>query len=56
LVLVGDSDVATPPELNKEIAAGIPGAKLTIVHDCGHLSTLEQPDAVNAGLTEWLGS
>ncbi len=30
LVLVGDADVATPPELNKEIADGIPGAKLTI--------------------------
>jgi pimeloyl-ACP methyl ester carboxylesterase len=56
LVLVGDGDVATPPELNKEIAAGIPGAKLTIVPDCGHLSTLEQPDAVNAALAEWLGT
>jgi pimeloyl-ACP methyl ester carboxylesterase len=54
LVLVGDADVATPPELNKEIAAGIPGATLTIVPDCGHLSTLEQPEAVNAALAEWL--
>jgi pimeloyl-ACP methyl ester carboxylesterase len=56
LVLVGDADIATPPELNKEIAAGIPGAKLTIVPDCGHLSTLEQPEAVNAALAEWLGA
>ena len=56
LVLVGDADIATPPELNQEIAAGIPGAKLTIVPDCGHLSTLEQPEAVNAALTEWLGA
>ena len=56
LVLVGDGDEATPLELNKEIAGGIPGAKLTIVSDCGHLSTIEQPDAVNAALAEWLGA
>jgi len=54
LVLVGDSDIATPPELNREIAAGIPGAKLTVIPDSGHLTTLEQPEAVNAALTEWL--
>lgn len=56
LVLVGDGDVATPPELNKEIAAGIPRAKLTIIPDSGHLTTLEQPEAVNAALAEWLGA
>jgi len=54
LVLVGDADVATPPELSREIAAGIPGASLVVVPDCAHLSTLEQPDAVNAALIEWL--
>jgi pimeloyl-ACP methyl ester carboxylesterase len=56
LVLVGADDVATPPELNKEIADGIPGAKLTLVPDSGHLTTLEQPEAVNAALVEWLGA
>jgi pimeloyl-ACP methyl ester carboxylesterase len=55
LVLVGDGDMATPPELNKEIAGGIAGAKLVVVPDCGHLSTLEKPEAVNAALGEWLG-
>lgn len=54
LVLVGDGDVLTPPELSQEIAAGIPGARLTIVPNCGHLSTLEQPEAINAALAEWL--
>ncbi len=56
VVMVGDGDAATPPELNQEIAAGIPGAKLAIVPDSGHLTTLEQPDAVNAALSEWLAS
>ena len=54
LVLVGDGDEATPPEANKEIASGISGAKLVVVPDCGHLSTLEKPEAVNAALAEWL--
>ena len=55
-MLVGDGDVATPPELNKEIAVGIAGAKFTVVPDSGHLTTLEQPEAVNAALAEWLGA
>jgi pimeloyl-ACP methyl ester carboxylesterase len=54
LVLVGDGDELTPPELAKEIAGGISGARLTIIPDCGHLSTLEKPDAVNAALASWL--
>jgi len=54
LVLVGEGDELTPPELSKEIAGGIAGAKLTVVPDCGHLSTMEKPDAVNAALAEWL--
>ena len=56
LVLVGDGDAATPVELNKEIADGIAGAKLSVVPDSGHLSALEQPEAVNAALSAWLGA
>jgi len=54
LVLVGEQDELTPPFLSEEMAAGIPGAKLVTVPHCGHLSTLEQPDAVNAALVEWM--
>lgn len=54
LVLVGEQDELTPPFLSEEMAAGIPGAKLVKVPHCGHLSTLEQPDAVNAALAEWM--
>ena len=54
LVLVGDGDELTPPELAKEIAGGISGAKLAVIPDCGHLSTLEKPDAVNSALANWL--
>ncbi len=48
-MLVGEGDEATPPELAREIAAGISGSRLVIVPDSGHLSTLEKPEAVNTG-------
>ena len=54
LVLVGDADLATPPDLSQEIADGIADAKLVVVPNCAHLSTLEQPEPVNAALIEWL--
>jgi len=54
LVLIGRQDVLTPLELSQEITAAIAGARLEIIEDCGHLSTLEQPDAVNRALRDWL--
>jgi pimeloyl-ACP methyl ester carboxylesterase len=55
LVLVGEGDELTPPERAAEIAAAIPGARLTTVPQSGHMSTLEQPDEVTRALLEWLG-
>ena len=54
LVLTGDKDQLTPPDKAREIADAISGASLVIVPDCGHMSTMERPDAVNAALTAWL--
>lgn len=56
LVLVGDSDQVAPPALSEEIAAAIPGARLVVIADCGHLSTLERPQAVTQALVEWMQS
>lgn len=56
LVLVGEADSLTPPDRAAEMADGIPGAHLVEVPECGHLSTLEQPDAVTHALLEWLQS
>lgn len=56
LVLVGDGDQLTPPERAEEIAGGIPGSRLVVVPDCGHVSTLEQPRAVTEALVEFLES
>jgi pimeloyl-ACP methyl ester carboxylesterase len=54
LVGVGEKDVLTPPELAREIARAIPGATLEIIPDCGHIATLEQPEAVNAAIIGFL--
>ena len=54
LVLCGKQDALTPPARHEEMAAAMPGATLEIVEHCGHLSTLEQPGAVNAALQQWL--
>jgi pimeloyl-ACP methyl ester carboxylesterase len=54
LVLVGDCDQLTPPELSAEIAGGIPGARLVVVAGSGHLTPLDQPEEVTKALVEWL--
>ncbi len=54
VVIVGDADQLTPPELSREIAEGIPGARLVVVPECGHLTTIERPEAVNRVLAEWM--
>jgi pimeloyl-ACP methyl ester carboxylesterase len=54
LVLVGDADVLTPPELSQEMAAGIRDARLVVIPECGHLSTLERPEAVTRALVDWM--
>ena len=56
LVLCGRQDVLTPLEKHEEIARLIPTARLVIIEECGHLSTLERPYEVNVALRDWLGS
>jgi pimeloyl-ACP methyl ester carboxylesterase len=56
LVMSSDTDNIIPNALSKEMADGIHGAKLVIVGNCGHLPTVEQPEATAAALTEWLRS
>lgn len=56
LVIVGDEDALTPPALSQEMAELLPQATLGIIPDCGHLSTMERPEAVNRALAAWLGA
>ena len=54
LVICGREDVITPPAVHEELVAAIPGAKLEIIENCGHLSPLEQPEQVTEILRNWL--
>jgi pimeloyl-ACP methyl ester carboxylesterase len=52
-VLCGRQDIWSPVAQHEEIAASIPNAKLVIVEDCGHMSPVEQPEAVTKALRDW---
>ena len=50
LVLVGEHDAISPPAEMKTIAAAIPGAEFVEIPDAGHMTTMENPEAVNEAL------
>lgn len=54
LVLTGRDDGWSTPAQHEAMAAAIPGARLVLVEDCGHMCTLEQPQAVSQALRDWL--
>lgn len=54
VVVCGRDDAATPLFLSEEMAAAIPGAKLVVIEQCGHLVTMEKPAETNAILRRWL--
>src|SRR5438067_2529147 len=56
LVVCGELDQATPPELNRLIAAKVEGARYTELPRCGHCPPLEQPEAFLAAVEEFLGT
>ena len=54
LVMVGDSDNATPVSAAQDIHRNIKGSQLEIIPAAAHLSNMEQPDIFNALLTSFL--
>lgn len=44
LVLVGEYDYATPPDMARVVADGIPDATLRVLTDLRHLSLIERPE------------
>ena len=46
LVLCGALDQTTPPEIARELAAGIPGARYEEIPECGHCPQVQKPDAL----------
>ena len=56
LVMCGREDLATTPDQSEAIAHGIPGARLVMFEGVGHMSALEDPDAVNHELVPFARS
>jgi pimeloyl-ACP methyl ester carboxylesterase len=56
LVLCGREDVITPIEVHQELSSAIPNSSLTIIEECGHLSTLDRPQQVTDALRKWLSN
>jgi pimeloyl-ACP methyl ester carboxylesterase len=54
LVLGGRQDTLCPPALQESMTAALPNARLALVDDCGHLSTLERPQEVSSSLRTWI--
>lgn len=50
LIVVGELDVLTPPDKAKVMAELMPGARLVVIPNAGHLPHLEQPEAIRASL------
>jgi len=55
LIIVGAEDRLTPPKDAEAMAKAIPGARLAVIPNAGHLSPLEQPEAFNRQLASFLG-
>jgi 3-oxoadipate enol-lactonase len=54
LVIVGKDDPGTPVAMAEEIHRALPGSTLVIIPSAAHLSNLEQPDAFNQALADFL--
>jgi pimeloyl-ACP methyl ester carboxylesterase len=54
LVLCGRQDSWSPFARHEQMAALIPGSRLVAIEECGHMSTMERPEAVTMALRDWL--
>lgn len=56
LIVVGENDGVTPPDLSRNMHEHIGGSTLVVIPEAGHLSNLEAPEAFNGALAEFLSS
>lgn len=55
LIACGRQDMICPPERSEELARLMPHATVAWIDRCGHMSPLEQPEALAAALLRWIG-
>jgi pimeloyl-ACP methyl ester carboxylesterase len=54
LIVVGDEDAITPPELSEAMQHAIPGSELAVIQRAGHLANLEKAEEFNTALARFL--
>ncbi len=54
LIIVGDQDVATVPAKSEYLHEHIPNSKLVYIPNAGHTSSVEEPEAVNGAIDEFM--
>ena len=54
LVMGAQEDKAIPPEKSTDMAERIPGAQLHMLSAAGHMANIEQPEAFNSALLDFL--
>jgi len=54
LVLVGEQDEATPPPMARELALGLPDARLVELPGCAHVPQLQAPDVFMAAIRPFI--
>lgn len=54
LAVVGEHDGVTPPELSVAMADAAPDGMSVVIPGAGHMTPIEQPQALNDVLREWL--
>ena len=54
LLLVGEHDEATPPPMSRELAAGLPNARLKMIPGCAHVPQLQSPDVFLEAIGDFL--
>ncbi len=55
LIIGGEEDVATPPEEARWLHQHIPASSVEVIGGASHLSNLDQPEAFNRALADFLG-
>ncbi len=54
LVMVGEQDEATPPEMSQELASLLPDARLKIIPGCAHVPQLQSPELFLQAIADFL--
>jgi 3-oxoadipate enol-lactonase len=54
LVICGDEDAITPPDLSNELATLIPAARLKIIEGASHLANIDKPTEFNRAIDDFL--